>query len=527
MSMSVSRRSLLALPAAGLAGPALAQSAATLRFVPHANLTVLDPIWTSAYITRNHAYLVYDTLYAMGSDLVPRPQMAEGMRLEDGDRVCTITLRPGLRFHDGEPVLARDCVASLKRWMSRDAFGQTLASYTDNLAALDDRRIVFRLKRPFSLLPDALARISGAFIMPERLARTDAFTQVRDATGSGPFRFLPDEWVPGASAAYARFDGYVPRDEAPNMLAGGKRARVDRVEWRIMPDAGTASTALQAGEVDWIEAPSADLLPLLHRHRRVTVRQIETFGSISMLRPNQLHPPFDNPAFRRALWSAIDQADVMTAVAGTDESRWRTGIGFFTPDTPMASTVGMEALTTPRNLDTARRAIEASGYRGEKLVFLAPTDLVTIDAMSHVVADLFRRLGLNVEHASTDWGTVVQRRANRGPVDQGGWSAFCTNVAAMECVNPATHSLLRGLGERSWFGWPNSPDIEASRLAWIEATGDAERKRLADDIQRFAFRDVPYYPLGRYWSPAAFRTGMEGFVPGPVPVAWNVSLPPA
>lgn len=525
--MSVSRRSLFALPAIGLARPAFAQRSTTVRFVPHANLTVLDPIWTSAYVTRNHAYLVYDTLFALGSDLMPRPQMAEGLQFEEGERRCTITLRPGLRFHDGEPVLARDCVASLKRWMSRDAFGQTLASYTDDLSAADDRRIVFRLKQPFSLLPDALARISGAFIMPERLARTDAFTQVRDATGSGPFRFLPDAWVPGASAAYARFDGYVPRDDAPDMLAGGKRARVSRVEWHIMPDAGTASTALQAGEVDWIETPSSDLLPLLQRHRRVTVRQIETHGNISMLRPNQLHPPFNNPAFRRALWPAIDQADVMTAVAGTDSSRRRTGIGFFTPDTAMASAVGMDAVSAPRSLDSAKRAIEASGYGGEKLVFLAPTDLVTIDAMSHVVADLFRRLGLNVEHASTDWGTVVQRRANRGPVEQGGWSAFCTNVAAMECANPATHSLLRGLGERSWFGWPSSPDIETARLAWIEASGDADRRRIADDIQGFAFRDVPYYPLGRYWSPAAYRTGMEGFVPGPVPVFWNVGLPAA
>ena len=523
--MPIPRRSFLATSLAALGGPAVAQRAPVLRFVPHANLAVIDPIWTSAYVTRNHAYLVYDTLYSVGADLVPRPQMAAGHVVEDDGLRWTITLRPGLRFHDGEPVLARDCVASLRRWMSRDAFGQTLASYTEEVAAPDDRRIVFRLKRPFALLPEALARVSGAFVMPERLALTDAFTQVRDATGSGPFRFLPAEWVPGASAAYARFDGYVPRDDAPDMLAGGKRATVQRVEWRIMPDAGTAATALQAGEVDWVEAPAADLLPVLHRHRRVTVRQIETFGNISMLRPNQLHPPFNNPAFRRALWPAIDQSDVMMAVAGTDRSRWRDGIGFFTPGTPMASDAGMEAITAPRDLDAAKRAIEASGYRGEKLVFIAPTDLVTIDAMSHVVADAFRRLGLNLEHASTDWGTVVQRRANRGPSEQGGWSAFCTNVAALDCISPATHTLLRGHGERAWFGWPSSPDIEAARQNWIDANDDASRRGIAAEMQRAAFRDVPYYPLGRYWQPSAYRAGMDGFIPSPVPLFWNISMP--
>lgn len=523
--MTVSRRSLIATPLAALAHPAMAQRGSVLRFVPHANLTVIDPIWTSAYVTRNHAYLVYDTLYSIGADLVPRPQMADGHVVDSDGLRWTITLRDGLRFHDGEPVLARDCVASLRRWMSRDAFGQTLESYTDAVTAQDDRRIVFRLKRPFALLPDALARVSGAFVMPERLARTDAFTQVRDATGSGPFRFVPDEWVPGASAAYARFDGYVPRAEAPDMLAGGKRAHVRRVEWRIMPDAGTAATALQAGEVDWVEAPSFDLLALLQRHRRVTVRQIETFGNISMMRPNQLHPPFNNPAFRRALWPAIDQADVMTAVSGTDRARWRDGIGFFTPDTPMASDAGMAAITAPRSLDAAKRAIEASGYAGEKLVLIAPTDLVTIDAMSHVVSDALRRVGVNVEHAATDWGTVVQRRANRGPVEQGGWSAFCTNVAAMDCISPATHTLLRGHGDRAWFGWPSSGDIEAARLAWIDAADDGTRRRIAADMQHFAFRDVPYYPLGRYWQPAAYRTGLDGFVASPVPVFWNVTLP--
>ncbi|MBS7812904.1 ABC transporter substrate-binding protein [Roseococcus pinisoli] len=525
--MSLHRRSLLhasgaALAAALPASPSLAQGGSVLRFVPHANLTVLDPVWTTAYITRNHGYMVFDTLYSLGQDLTPKPQMAAGHVISDDQRLWTISLRDGLRFHDGEKVLARDCVASIRRWASRDTFGQSLAAVIDEMTALDDTRIAIRLKRPFPLLTDALARVNGAFIMPERLAQVDAFTQLREVVGSGPYRFLPEAWNPGAGTAYARFEGYVPRDEAPDMLAGGKRAHFDRVEWRVMPDPATSAAALQSGEVDWVEAPSADLLPLLRRQRQVVVEQIELFGVITLMRPNHLQAPFNNPAFRRALWPAIDQSDAMQVVAGNDRDRWRDGVGFFTPDTSMASSAGMEALTSPRSLDAAKRAIEASGYKGERLVFLAPTDNVALDAVSHVVGDVLRRLGLNTDYAATDWGTVVQRRANRGPVEQGGWSALCTNIAAVDCATPTTHGYLRGLGANGAFGWPELPQMEAARSSWLDASDMATRRTIAEDMQRQAFRDVPFYPLGQYWQPAAYRRGLSGFVRGPLPVFWNL-----
>jgi peptide/nickel transport system substrate-binding protein len=507
--------------AASLAAPATAQPARLLRFVPHANLTSLDPVWTTAWITRNHGYLVYDTLYSIGEDLQPKPQMAAGHVWENDDLLLTITLRDGLRFHDNEPVRAADVVASFNRWARRDSFGQLAVAALGEVRALDDKRIQFRFTKRFPLILDAMAKVAPMFVMPERIAATDAFTQLTDAVGSGPFRFVRGEWVPGSRAVYERNAAYQPRQEPAQMLAGGKVANFDRIEWRIMPDPATVAAALQSGEVDWWENPTIDLIPLLARNRQVQVEQVEIFGSVSTLRPNHLQPPFNNPAFRRAILLALSQEDVMTAVAGTDRARWQTPMGFFTPGTPLASDAGMAPLTGARSVDAAKRAIEASGYRGERLVFMHATDIPTLDSACHVVGDLFRRLGLNLDHVSTDWGTVVQRRARRDPVEQGGWSAFVTNISGADGLMPATHTLLRANGTSAWFGWPESSAIEEGITAWFDAPDMAARTALGRQIQAAAFQDLPYYPLGGFRQPYAFRRDITGLVRSGVPVLWN------
>ena len=520
--MNPTRRNLmLGAAAASLAAPATAQPARLLRFVPHANLTSLDPVWTTAWITRNHGYLVYDTLYSIGEDLQPKPQMAAGHVWENDDLLLTITLRDGLRFHDNEPVRAADVVASFNRWARRDSFGQLAVAALGEVRALDDKRIQFRFTKRFPLILDAMAKVAPMFVMPERIAATDAFTQLTDAVGSGPFRFVRGEWVPGSRAVYERNAAYQPRQEPAQMLAGGKVAHFDRIEWRIMPDPATVAAALQSGEVDWWENPTIDLIPLLARNRQVQVEQVEIFGSVSTLRPNHLQPPFNNPAFRRAILLALSQEDVMTAVAGADRARWQTPMGYFTPGTPLASDAGMAPLTGARSVDAAKRAIEASGYRGERLVFMHATDIPTLDSACHVVGDLFRRLGLNLDHVSTDWGTVVQRRARRDPVEQGGWSAFVTNISGADGLMPATHTLLRANGTGAWFGWPESSAIEEGITAWFDAPNMAARTALGRQIQAAALQDLPYYPLGGFRQPYAFRRDITGLVRSGVPVLWN------
>ncbi|WP_019013258.1 ABC transporter substrate-binding protein [Elioraea tepidiphila] len=516
--------------AAALPRPALAQGAGrnVLRVVPHANLSVIDPIWTTAYITRNAGFMVWDTLFGLDSQFRPQPQMAEGHTLSDDRRVYTITLRPGLRFHDGAPVRSADCVASIRRWAVRDAIGQKLATLVEEYRVLDDRRFEIRLKQPFALTLFALGKPASnvCFIMPERVAATDANSQIRpeDVIGSGPFRFQRDEWNPGARAVWTRNPDYQPRSEPADWVAGGKRANFERIEWHIIPDAATAAAALQSGEVDWWETPLADLFPVLRRDRNIVLEQMNPLGEIGILRFNHLHPPFDNAAIRRALAMAMDQADYMQAIVGNDPALWKHA-GFFTPGTPMATEKGLEALTGPRDIEAAKRALAQAGYNGEKVVLIAATDIPITNAQSQVTAELLRRLGMNLEYVATDWGTVVQRRASREPVERGGWSLFHTWWAGFDHANPAAHLSIRGngTGPGSWFGWPTSPRLEELRDAWFVAPTEAEQARICEEMQMVALRDLPYVPTGQFFIPFAFRRDITGILKGPMPLFWNVS----
>ncbi|MBX6373004.1 MAG: ABC transporter substrate-binding protein [Acetobacteraceae bacterium] len=534
------RRQILAAAAAmagaaaagGLPRPSLGQGttaggagARTLKFIPQADLAVLDPILTTAYVTRHHGYMIWDTLYGFDGDYKPQPQMVEGHVVEDGGRRVTMRLREGLKFHDGEPVRARDCVASIRRWAARDALGQVLMATTDELAAADDRTIVFRLKRPFPLLFDALGKPSApvCFMMPERLASQDPNRPLTgEMIGSGPFRLKADERVPGARIVYTKFEGYVPRpDGTPSWTAGPKRVHFDRVEWHVTPDSATAAAALQNGEVDWWEQPTGDLQPVLRRNRNIVLEIPDPTGLMAICRFNFLHPPFDKPAVRRALLGAVNQADYMTAVIGNDPSLWREGVGFFPPDTPLANDEGMQALTSPRDYEKVKRDLAAAGYNGEKVVLIAASDFPSLNALAQVGNDMFRKAGMNVEYVATDWGTVVQRRASREPPQRGGWSVFFTFWAGMDMFNPGVHQSLRGNGDRAWFGWPSIPKLEELRAQWFEAPDLDAQKRIAREIQKVAFEEVPYLPLGQYFQATAYRRSLTGVLKG-LPLFWNV-----
>jgi len=523
------RRTLLrGLAASGavLASPALAQPArtATLRFVPQANLTALDPIWTSAIVTQMHGYHVYDTLYAVDGQLRPRPQMAEGHTVSDDGRVWRIRLREGLKFHDGEPVLARDCAASLARWSKRDPFGQLLGAAVDSWRAADDRTLEIRLTRPFPLLLDALAKPDAnvPFIMPERLARTDANTQVAEVVGSGPYRFLKDEFVSGSRSAYAKFEGYVPRQEAPDWASGGKVAHYPRIEWHILPDPATAAAALQSGEVEWVEQPLSDLIPMLARNRNIALEVLNPAGLMSIMRLNHLQPPFNDLKTRQAVALAVNQTDYMRATLGDDQSVWRECRSLFPCGTPFGVEDLSDLTRPPRSLDRAKAALAASGYRGEKVVIINPTDFPLIGPHGQVTADVLRRLGMNVELAESDWGTVVQRRVRQEPVEQGGWSIFHTYGSSLAYLNPAVSSLVKGTGRTGWFGWYTNPRMEELIQAWMDAPDAERQKSLANEINKLAQDEVATIPLGQFFIRTAYRKSITGLVKGSMPYPWGV-----
>lgn len=526
MSAPLRRRGFLQASAAALAAPHIAVAAEqrVLKFVPQADLAAVDPVFTSAYVTRNHGYLVFDTLYGMDEHYRPQPQMVAGHVVENDGKTWTFTLREGLKFHDGTPVLGRDAAASIRRWGKRDTFGQALLAATDEIDAPSDRTLRLRLKKPFPLLPNALAKAPSYMpcIMPERLAVTDAATQVTEVVGSGPYRFLPSERVQGARFAYARFDGYVPRtDGTPSFTAGPKQAQFERVEWQIVPDPATAAAALQAGEVDWWEQPTIDLQPLLRANRDVVVDITDPTGVIGTLRMNCLQPPFDNPAIRRALLGAVNQDDFMMAIVGSDKAMWRNGVGVYCPASPMANDAGIDVLAR-RDPAVAKRDLAAAGYSGEPVVLLAPTDFPAIRTLADITADMLKKCGMNVDYRAMDWGTLTQRRTSMAPTSQGGWSCFNPAAAGLELFDPTTHNQMRGNGKDAWFGWPTSNRLEELRDAWFAAPDLARQQQLCRELQLQNWVDVPFIPLGQFLQPTAYRRSITGVLKGGFALFHNV-----
>lgn len=526
------RRTFLAGGAAVAAGSAVlgapaivrAQSTRVLRFVPEADVVIFDPVVTPSWQTRDYAYLVYDTLFGMDDQYRPQPQMLEGYNVDQDGLLWTLTLREGLKFHDGEPVRAQDAAPSIRRWGARDSFGQALMAATGEIRATNDRTVTIRLKKPFPLLPNALGKTMAypCMVMPERVASTDPFKAFTETVGSGPYRFLQSERVAGSRLVFERFRDYVPRKGGtPQMTAGPKVAHFDRIEWTIMQDTATAAAALQRGEIDWLQTPHTDLVPVLKANKNIVVRTILPTGLIAYMRFNHLTPPFDNPGIRRALLGAVNQSDYMIAINGPDRSLWRDGVGYFAPGSPFASKAGMEQLTGKRDLARVRQELEKAGYKGEKVVMLVAVNVPYLKAMGEVTADLLKKVGMNVDYQATDWTSVVQRRMKTEPAEQGGWNLFCIYDNGANQLDPASHLLLRGNGKAAQFGWPTSAKTEALRDAWFDARSPAEQKKIAEQLQRQAFEDVPYIPLGQSIPPTAYRNYLTGVLEGH-PFFWNV-----
>jgi peptide/nickel transport system substrate-binding protein len=457
------------------------------------------------------------------SKLRPHPQMAEGHTVSDNGRVWEIKLRDGLKFHDGEPVLARDCAASLKRWGARDIFGQTLASFVEEWGTKDDRTIRISLKAPFPMLPNALGKPNGmiAAMMPERLAKTDPNKQVTEMVGSGPYRFLKDEYVSGSSAAYRRFENYVPRDEKAEWTSGGKRANIEMVQWRTIPDMSTAAAALQNGEADWWEQTQPDMIPMMRKRADLTVAATNPIGYVGVMRFNHLNAPFNNPAIRRAVLLGLRQEDYMRAVTGNDTNAFKECKSLFPCGTQYGQELGKDLITG--DLDAARAALKAAGYNNEKVVIINPADVASIAPFGHVTYDYFRKLGLNVELADTDWGTVIQRRNNKGPVDQGGWSVFHSWWIGTSVATPAVSTMIRGLGATGWPGWYSSALIEKLTSEWLVATNEEERNRLIEAIHRDSLNQVPTVPLGQFSLYTTYSKKLTGMLEGTTPYPWNLA----
>jgi peptide/nickel transport system substrate-binding protein len=513
-----------AVAAGGIAAPAIAQGAKVLKFVPQSNLANFDPIWGTQYVVRNASQLVWDTLYGMDSKLQAKRQMVESEEMSSDGLTWTFKLRPGLKFHDGEPVLAKDCVASINRWSQRDPMGLMIRAIQKELVAVDDRTFRWVLSQPYPKMLLALGKVGTpcCFIMPERFAATDAFKQITEFIGSGPMKFVRADWKPGALAAFEKNAAYVPRNEPGEWWSGGKVMHLDRIEWVIMPDPATASAALQSGEVDWWETPIPDLIPVLRRNRNIEIDIADPLGNLGAFRLNHLHPPFNDVRIRRAVQMALSQADYMGAVVGGDPKLWKPLPSFFTPGTALYSEEGGEPLKGPRNLEAAKKLLKDAGYAGQPVTCLVAQDQANLKAMGEVTADLLKKLGMNVDFVATDWGTVGQRRASKAAPGQGGWGMFHTWHAGADCATPVGNIAIRASGDKAWFGWPDNPAIEKELAKWYDAKTLDEEKAIMARVNKMSMEHVTWIPTGFYYAYQAWRKNVTGVTGGPLPWFWNV-----
>jgi len=494
----------------------------TLRFAAHADLKILDPVWTTAYITRNHGYLVYDTLFGTDENLQVKPQMVDRVVVSPNGMKYTFTLRDGLRWHDGQLVQSEDCVESLKRWGRNNRFGQLLMAHTGKITPVDKNTFTLELAERFGLVIDALGNPRAPFMMPTRLASTPAEEQIKEVVGSGPFKFAKDEWQPGEQVVYVRNPDYNPRDEAPSGSTGGKKVYVDKVVWRYIPEPWDAAEDLAAGKVDWWEQPPLDFIPKIEQNPGLQTFLMDPLGTQGWLRPNCLHPPFNNKKAREALLYMMDQVTYLAWAIGQSQY-YRPCYSVFACGGPYATRIGAEPIVE-HDLTRARQLVKESGYDGKPIVVLHVTDIPFLNAAGIVTRQRLESIGFKVILKAMDWPTTLVVRARKEPPDKGGWNLLHTWWQGADVINPAVHFGVSGTGPSAWFGWPDVPQLEKLVTDWVRATDQTKRKQLADEIQKVTLSEVTYVPWGEWVQPTAFRKNVQDVLKFGAPIFWNMKV---
>lgn len=530
MGPTTSRRTFMgvAAAAAGAAalpfGAARAQDASgTLRIIPHASLTILDPVATTGYIVRNHGYLIYDTLFAQDATYAVQPQMASGYEVSEDGLTYRISLRDGLAWHDGSPVTAEDCALSLIRWGQVDGMGRRLFTYMESCTHDGADTIVLKLARPYGLVIQSIGKLSTnvPFMMPKMFASkpTSERLTAEEMVGSGPFTFNAAEFRPGARVRYERNPNYIPRDEPASNAAGGKVAHLEAVEWINFPDPNTQLNALATGEVDYWEQVPADLAPIVASMPGVKVENFNPLGNMGMARFNSLVGASANPGVRRAVAHALNQKDLLLAAVGSMEYGQEC-YSVFPCGTTFANDAANDFIENP-DIEEAKKILAESGYNGERFVVLATTDIPVQTNFIQVVVDTMRRIGINVDAQAMDWATVLQRRVSKNPVEDGGWNMFVTWWEGADLLDPVVQFAMSAAGDGAWVGWAEDPEIEALRTQFAEAQSLDDQKALAAQIQEQFFEQNFHAVLGQFFTPTGYRDNVSGILQAP-PFFWNV-----
>jgi peptide/nickel transport system substrate-binding protein len=503
------------------ATPATAKDDVTIKVVMHAPLRVLDPIFTNAYVTRNHGYLVFDTLFSLDNEGKPQPQMVDSYKLSADKLTYTFKLRSGLKFHDGSPVTSDDVIASITRWAARDSLGTRLLATTEKMSAVDASTFTLQLKKPYGLVLDSLAKPGSPvpFIMPKRLASTSPNEAITEMVGSGPYKFVQGDFQPGVKATYLKFADYLPRSEPATNFAGGKVVTVDRLEVVNIADGQTAVNALRNGEIDFIENVAPDLLEQLVGVKNVKAEPKSRETNMYTLRMNWLQPPFDNVKVRRAAMAALYQLDYLDASVG-DPKRYRVCGAVLSCGSPYKSDDGATQVHQP-DLAKAKQMLKDSGYKGEKVVILHSTDVRSLVNIAPITAQALRSIGMNVDMQAMDFTTLLARRTKKDPIDKGGWNIFQSSLATVDLLSPVANPNLDGRGEVGYPGWTKDDTMEGLRDQFAVETEPAKRADIAKAIQKRSYEQVMYVPLGEVIEYKAYTPKVGKLVDAQLPLFWS------
>lgn len=530
--MTISRRSLLQAGVAtgtALSFPSVLRSQTTLastqavRMVKSGDLGVFDPMISSYYITADHGSAIYDTLFALDSRMTPQPQMVGNWGVSDDKKTYTFVLRDGLGWHDGTPVTAGDCVASIRRWVEVASGGQLIKALATDISKKDDKTFTIALKEPLGLLIEILATLTPPclFIMREKDANTPSTDPVTANIGSGPFTFNQELARPGASFTYDRNERYVPRREASDGLAGRKVVKVDRVIWDNIADQQTALAALQTGEIDYLESVPMDLLPVLEGNPDIALQVLNQGGFVRYLRINFLQKPFNNLKARHALLYLIDQEAAMRTSSPPEYIKTVTSL--FGTKTAYINDENTGWFKKGGDPEKAKELFQEAGYAGEKVVIVQVTNIAWMSNVAQYVAHTLRKIGVNAEPNPTDWGAVTARLDNKGSVDEGGWSIYPTADVDFAMGDVLGNPIFLANGDKAWYGWPHNDEYEALYARWATVATLEERQSLAREMQRVWWGFVGSVYLGATTLPVARRASLTGLIGMPVIVPmWNM-----
>jgi len=520
-STSRIRRSV-ALATATLVFSAAAWSDAVLRTVPSSDLKILDPVWTTALITRNHGFMIYDTLFAPDEKGLIKPQMVEKYTTSTDSKVWRFSLRPGLKFHDGSAVTSQDVIASLNRWGKRDVLGQKMYAAMDSVAAEGPNSFTIKFKQPFGLVLEALGKPGPLvpFIMPKAVADTPADKQIDSMVGSGPFTLSKADFRPGDRVIYRKNPSYVPRKEQASGLAGGKVVKVDQVEWVFLRDPQTQTNALVNGEIDMLEVTPSSRYPELRTNPAVEMFDVVPAGTFTAIFNHKV-PPFNDARVRRAAMLAINQEAMLRAQITYREFHKTCASLYLCGSVYANEKNGL--FTGKPQFEEARKLLKDAGYDGKPVVVMLPGDVPALNRLPLVYGELLKQAGFNVDVQTTDWASLLTRRTKKEPADKGGWNVFVTYWGGTDASSPVTYTPLTGNGDQGYFGWPVDAEIESLKTQFIETADLAKRKDIAGRIERRALESGVLGPIGEGKSLVAVRRGVvSGLLPAPAVVYWNV-----